>query len=59
VMVPWLGHELAEIDELFGGDSFPYGMEPNRHTLETFVRYLAEQGYIPAPVPVDGLFAKV
>lgn len=56
IMVPWLGHEIAEIDSLFGGDSFPYGLKANRRSLETFARYLVEQGYIPAPIAVDELF---
>jgi len=57
VMVPWLGHEIAEVDSVFGGDCFPYGLERNRHTVETFIRYLAEQGYIKTPPPVETLFA--
>jgi len=59
IMVPWLGDEIAEIDELFGGDPYPYGLDANRAGLETFIRYLAEQGYLPAPVSPDMLFAAV
>lgn len=29
---------------LFGADYWPYGVEPNRTTLETFLRYAYEQG---------------
>jgi 4,5-dihydroxyphthalate decarboxylase len=32
-MLPWLPSELDEIDEVFGGDPWPYGLEPNRKTL--------------------------
>jgi 4,5-dihydroxyphthalate decarboxylase len=55
-MLPWMRGEIAEIDEVFGGDPWPYGVEPNRATLEALVQYLAEQGLIAAPVPVDKLF---
>jgi 4,5-dihydroxyphthalate decarboxylase len=55
-MLPWMRSEIAEIDEVFGGDPWPYGIEPNRATLEALVQYLAEQGLIAAPVPVEKLF---
>jgi 4,5-dihydroxyphthalate decarboxylase len=55
-MLPWMRSEIAEIDEVFGGDPWPYGVEPNRATLEALVQYLAEQGLIAAPVPVEKLF---
>jgi 4,5-dihydroxyphthalate decarboxylase len=56
-MLPWMGSEIEEIDEVFGGDPWPYGVEPNRATLEALVQYLAEQGLIAGPVPVENLFA--
>jgi len=55
-MLPWMGSELEEIDVVFGGDPWPYGVEPNRPTLEALVQYLAEQGLIAAPIPVEKLF---
>jgi 4,5-dihydroxyphthalate decarboxylase len=58
-MLPWLPAELDEIDEVFGGDPWPYGIEPNRPTLEALVRFLADQSMIAAPVKVDDLFAPV
>src|ERR1700691_676582 len=33
-MLPWLQDELEEIDEVFGGDPFVYGGQPNRPPLE-------------------------
>jgi 4,5-dihydroxyphthalate decarboxylase len=42
--------------EIFGGDPFPYGIEPNRRTLETFLAYAFEQGITPRPLTVDELF---
>ena len=42
-MLPGMAAEIDEIDEVFDGDPWPYGIEPNRPTLEALVRYLAEQ----------------
>jgi 4,5-dihydroxyphthalate decarboxylase len=56
-MLPWLQDEIEEIDEVFpGGDPFPYGVEPNRPTLEALVRYMVEQHFIAQPIPVENLF---
>jgi 4,5-dihydroxyphthalate decarboxylase len=58
-MLPWLPDDIGEIDDLFGGDCWPYGVEPNRPTLEALVRYMADQGLIEAPIPVEKLFVPV
>src|SRR5580700_2300253 len=55
-MLPWLPDDVQEIDDLFGGDCWPYGVEPNRPTLEALVTYMVEQGLIPEPIPVEKLF---
>jgi 4,5-dihydroxyphthalate decarboxylase len=46
VPVPWLGQHLARLRETFGPDIWPYGIEANRPSLETWVRYSREQGLI-------------
>lgn len=48
---------LEMTQEIFGPDPFPYGIPPNREVLETLVSYSAEQGLIPAEIPLDELFA--
>ena len=58
-MLPWLPAELDEIDEVFGGDPWPYGIEPNRPTLEALLRFLADQSMIAAPVKLEDLFLPV
>jgi 4,5-dihydroxyphthalate decarboxylase len=58
-MLPGMTAELDVIDEVFGGDPWPYGIEPNRPTLEALVRYLAEQSLIKAPIPVQELFVPI
>jgi 4,5-dihydroxyphthalate decarboxylase len=39
------------------GDPLPYGLEPNRHMIETLVRYAFEQHIIPRPFAAEELFA--
>lgn len=58
-MLPWLFDDLRELDEVFGGDPWPYGIDRNRATLETFVKYMHQQGFIEKPLPVDELFAPI
>src|SRR5262249_34337709 len=36
-MLPWLIDDVEEIDDVFGGDAFPYGIEANRPTLQARV----------------------
>ncbi|MGV9350416.1 ABC transporter substrate-binding protein [Streptomyces spiralis] len=43
-MLPWLTPQLEEARALLGKDYWSYGVEGNRETLETFLRYHHEQG---------------
>jgi 4,5-dihydroxyphthalate decarboxylase len=56
VMLPWLMSEVEEVDALFGGDAWPYGVEANRPTLEALVQYMAEQNFIARAMPIEQLF---
>ena len=56
VMLPWLLAEIEEIDEVFGGDPWPYGIEPNRPTLQALIRYMVEQHFIARPIALEDLF---
>ena len=38
------------------GDPLPYGIEPNRQTLEAIVQYSIEQGILSRPVRIEELF---
>src|SRR5262245_22956835 len=58
-MLPWLQSEIEEIDDVFGGDAWPYGLEPNRPTLEALVQYMAEQYFIPRIIPIEELFVPI
>jgi 4,5-dihydroxyphthalate decarboxylase len=58
-MLPWMHAEMDDIDAVFGGDPWPYGVEPNRPTLQALVRYLAEQGIIAKAPRIEDLFVPV
>ena len=56
-MLPFLMDDVDEIDRVFDGDPWPYGIEPNRPTLEAEVQYMVEQDYIAEAMPIEDLFA--
>lgn len=54
--VPQLPELMADAVGRFGEDPWPYGVEPNRHALDTFCRYAHEQGVTARRLTVDELF---
>jgi 4,5-dihydroxyphthalate decarboxylase len=58
-MLPWMGADVEEVKDVFGGDAFPYGIEANRRTLEALIQYLQDQHLIAAPVAIEDLFVPV
>lgn len=58
-MLPWMTSELEEIEEVFGGDPWPSGVEANRPTLEALATYLQEQYVTERKMNVDDLFVQV
>jgi 4,5-dihydroxyphthalate decarboxylase len=55
--LPWLSWEREQLKEIFGPDWWPYGIESNRHVIETLIRYMGEQGLLSKPVSVEDIFA--
>ena len=55
-MLPWQFADVDEIDEIFAGDPWPYGVEANRPTLEALFQYMVEQHFIAKPILADELF---
>ena len=49
VMLPWLASHLEETVSVLGPRYWDYGLEANRHVLETFSRYSYEQGLAARP----------
>jgi 4,5-dihydroxyphthalate decarboxylase len=56
-MLPWAGAHVEEAQREMGDDFWPYGLERNRKTLETFLRYHFEQGLSKRLLTPDELFA--
>ena len=56
VPVPWLADYVDRWRRLFGSDYWPYGLEPNRTTLDAFCRYAFEQGVCHRKVAAEELF---
>jgi 4,5-dihydroxyphthalate decarboxylase len=56
-MLAWSIAEMEEEREMFDDNLWPYGLEANRHELETLVQYAHEQGLIKEKVDVKDLFA--
>ena len=59
LMLPWLHQDIHELDEVFGGDPYPCGIEANRPSLEALVRYMVEQNFIPKAMPIEDIFVPV
>lgn len=56
-MLPWLVAHVAEARREMGDDWWSYGLAPNRHVLETFLRYHREQGLSKRRLAPEDLFA--
>ena len=56
-MLPWATAHVEEAQREMGDDFWPYGLERNRKTLETFLRYHFEQGLSKRLLTPDELFA--
>jgi 4,5-dihydroxyphthalate decarboxylase len=57
-MLPWLHAHVEETERAMGTrDFWPYGLEPNRHVLSTFLRYHFEQGLSKRLLDPAELFA--
>ena len=56
-MLPWLIPGLEEARSLLGEDYWSYGLEPNRHVLEAFLRYHHAQGLSRRQYAPGELFA--
>ena len=54
--LPWYAQELETTQSLMGKNFFPYGIAPNRKTLETLFRYSHEQGLASRELTIEELF---
>jgi 4,5-dihydroxyphthalate decarboxylase len=56
VTMPFVEEQLKAVRDLMGDDYWPYGVDPNRKTLEAFLRHHHSQGISPRLVKVEELF---
>jgi 4,5-dihydroxyphthalate decarboxylase len=54
--LPWAGQEFEETQRLMGKNYWPYGIEPNRKSLEALFRYSHEQGLADRTLTIEELF---
>ena len=59
LMLPWLHQDVHELDEVFGGDPYPCGIEANRPSLDALMQYMVEQNFIARPIPLEDVFVPV
>jgi len=57
IPLPWCSSYADEVRETFGHDFWPYGIEPNRPTLEAFLRYAHDQRVTARRLQIEELFA--
>lgn len=57
--LPWVRAYVARMQKMLfgGGEYWPYGLEPNRKTLEAFLSYCFEQGICKRKLSPEELFA--
>ena len=58
-MLPWLSCDVDEINDVFGDDYWPYGIEANRKTLTALLTYMVDQGLIAKAPLLESLFVPV
>jgi 4,5-dihydroxyphthalate decarboxylase len=56
--VPWAPAHALSSGDAFGEDPWPYGIEPNRATLEWFLHAAFEQGVCARPLAPEELFVE-
>jgi 4,5-dihydroxyphthalate decarboxylase len=56
IMIPWFTPLFEKNRHLFGEDWWPYGVEANRDTIDTFLRYHYEQGLSRRRLTCEDIF---
>jgi 4,5-dihydroxyphthalate decarboxylase len=56
VTLPFVEEQLKDARDLMGRDFWPYGIQPNRKALETFLSHHHRQGLSSKLVSIDDLF---
>lgn len=56
--IPWLPTSIESLSDTFEDDLWPYGIEPNRHTIQAFLDFGFEQGLLQKQMTPEELFPK-
>lgn len=56
--IPWIPERIRELTAQLGGPLWPYGLEPNRTTIEAFLRFAHEQGVARTLLTPEELFPR-
>ena len=56
IPVPWFHKTYDHARQVFGDDFWPYGIEPNRLTLDKFLQFCQEQAVLSRKVSLEELF---
>ena len=56
--MPWAPANAERALELMGADFWPYGIDANRRTLETFLGWAFEQGVCARRLTAEELFVR-
>jgi 4,5-dihydroxyphthalate decarboxylase len=56
--LPWMSERAQQAESLFGADVWPYGIEPNRTTLEAFLKFAYRQGVCHRLLQPEDLFPR-
>ena len=56
IMIPWFSQLFDENRRMFPDDWWPYGVEANRETIDTFLRYSFEQGLSKRRLTCEDIF---
>lgn len=59
VSLPWVLPVVEEQARLFGGQLWPYGIEANRPTIETYLEAAWQQGLLWRPLKPEDLFLQL
>ena len=54
--LPWFAQEFDETREVMGDNFWPYGIEPNRKTLNALLQYAYDQGLAEKRLQIEDLF---
>ncbi len=59
IPMPWIYDDFTRIrDGMFSGDYWPYGIEPNRTTIDAFLQYCHEQGVCHRRLQPEDLYPR-